>query len=115
MSKKIYCIAQFKPKSGKGKKLFEVLKALEPNTLREDGCIHYIVTRHIQNSFAPGESYPIVFNEIWESKEAFEAHCQRKEIVNFFKTQIEDPDGLVEAHNICVFSDEPEGYDKPVY
>jgi quinol monooxygenase YgiN len=115
MSKKIYCYAQFKPKSGKEKELFEVLKALEPNTLREDGCVQYIVTRRIENSFATGESYPIVFNEIWESNEAFAAHCQRKEIAEFFETHCVNPDGLVEAYNICAFTDEPEGYDKPVF
>ena len=115
MSKKIYCHAQFKPKPGKEKELFEVLKALEPNTLREDACISYIVTRHIQSPFAEGKSYPIAFTEIWASKEAFEAHCQRKEIVGFFETHCVDPDGLAEAHNVCVFTDEPEDYDKPVF
>jgi quinol monooxygenase YgiN len=114
MSKKIYCHAQFKPKPGKEKELFEVLKALEPNTLREDGCISYIVTRHIESSFAAGESYPIVFTEIWESNEVFEAHCQRKEIASFFETHCVNPDGLAQAHNICVYTDEPEDYDKPV-
>ena len=64
MSKKLYCHAQFKPKPGKEREFFEVLKALEPNTLREDGCISYIVTRHIQNPFATGNSYPIVFVRI---------------------------------------------------
>ena len=49
MSKKVYCVAQFQPKEGKlNEVLFEVLKSLEPNTLREDGCIQYTVTRHIQ-------------------------------------------------------------------
>ncbi len=49
MSKKVYCIAQFQPKEGKLNELFEVFKkSLEPNTLREDGCIQYTVTRHIQ-------------------------------------------------------------------
>lgn len=47
MSKKVYCIAQFLPKPGQEQALFQVLQALEPNTLREDGCQQYIVTRHI--------------------------------------------------------------------
>ena len=38
MSKKVYCIAQFLPKPGQEQALFQVLQALEPNTLREDGC-----------------------------------------------------------------------------
>ena len=39
MSKILYCIAQFAPKNGKFNELFKVLKALEPDTLREDGCL----------------------------------------------------------------------------
>ncbi len=87
MSSKVYCLAQFLPKPGKEAELFSVLQALEPNTMREDGCIQYTVTRHIPSPFAEGESFPIVFNEIWQNTAAFEAHCQRSEIVNFFETQ----------------------------
>ena len=87
MSNKIYCVAMFKAKDGKENELFNVLQSLEPNTLREDGCIQYIVTRHIKSSFAEGSSFPLVFNEIWENNQAFEAHCQRKEIVEFFAVQ----------------------------
>ncbi|MGL5502560.1 MAG: putative quinol monooxygenase, partial [Aeromonas veronii] len=43
MSKKVYCIAQFLPKPGQEQALFQVLQALEPNTLREDGCLQYRV------------------------------------------------------------------------
>jgi len=113
MSKKVYCIAMFKAKPGKEAELFNVLQALEPNTLREDGCIQYRVTRHIKSSFAEGSSFPLVFNEIWQDNQAFEAHCQRKEIVHFFETQCVAEDGLVEDYNVCVYSDESEGYDAP--
>ncbi|MGB5445474.1 MAG: putative quinol monooxygenase [Psychromonas sp.] len=114
MSQKIYCIAMFKPKAGKTEELFKVLQSLEPNTQREDGCLQYLVTRHIESDFAPGTSYPIVFNEVWKNKAAFEAHCQRKEIVDFFETQCVAENGLVEAHNVCVYSDQPENFDSPV-
>ncbi len=107
MSKKLYCIASFKPKTGKESELFKVLQSLEPNSIREDGCVQYIVTRHIANQFAEGESYPIVFNEIWESVEAFESHCQRKEIVSFFERHCIDPEGLVQQYNVAVYTDEP--------
>jgi len=113
MSKKVYCIAMFKAKPGKETALFNVLQALEPNTLREDGCIQYRVTRHIKSPFAEGSSFPLVFNEIWEDNQAFEAHCQRKEIVAFFETQCVAEDGFVEDYNVCVYSDESEGYDAP--
>lgn len=113
MSKKVYCIAQFLPKAGKETELFKVLQALEPNTLREDGCISYRVTRQIQSPFAEGESFPIVFNEVWADMAHFEAHCQRKEIVEFFETYCLAETGLAEKWNVCVYSDEPENYDSP--
>ncbi len=114
MSKKVYCIAQFLPRKGKLDELFEVLKALEPNTLREDGCLQYIVTRHISSPLAEGETYPIAFNEIWESYDAFEAHCQRSEIEEFFEKQCVRDTGLVEKYNVCIYSDEPNEYDYPL-
>lgn len=115
MSEKVYCIAEFLPKPGKSQQLFAKLQALEPNTLREDGCIQYRVTRQIQSPFAEGTGFPIVFNEIWQNMAAFEAHCQRKEIVDFFETACLAKDGLAEKWNVRVFSDEPENYDAPEY
>lgn len=113
MSSKVYCLAQFQPKPGKEQELFNVLQSLEPNTLREDGCIQYRVTRHIKSPFAEGNSFPIVFNEIWADMNAFEAHCQRQEIVDFFNTYCVADDGLAADWNVCVYSDEPENYDAP--
>jgi quinol monooxygenase YgiN len=106
MSKILYCIAQFTPKEGKFDELFETLKALEPDTLREEGCLYYRVTKKIDNPFAAGESMPIVFNESWGSVEAFEKHCQRKEIVEFFERECLAEDGLVAAYNVTAYSDE---------
>ena len=88
MSKKVYCLAQFLPKDGQEAALFQVLQQLEPNTLREDGCLQYLVTRQIQSPFAAGNSYPIVFNEVWADLASFEAHCQRNEIKDFFQTEV---------------------------
>ncbi|MBN2865387.1 MAG: antibiotic biosynthesis monooxygenase [Thiotrichales bacterium] len=113
MSSKVYCLAQFKPKPGQAAELFKVLQSLEPNTLREDGCIQYKVTRHIQSPFAEGSSFPIVFNETWANMAAFEAHCQRQEIVDFFNVYCLAKDGLADDWNVCVYSDEPETYDAP--
>jgi len=106
MSKILYCIAQFTPKEGKFDLLFEKLKALEPNTLREEGCLRYRVTKQIENPFAQGESMPIVFNEAWASVENFEKHCQRDEIVDFFEKECLAKDGLVAAYNVTAYMDE---------
>ena len=106
MSQRVYCIAQFQPKPGKLEALFRVLQALEPDTLREDGCVQYRITRHIPSPFAEGESYPLVFNEIWANMEVFEEHCQKPYIKAFFEqkdllslekgrpVEIEFPDGI---------------------
>lgn len=113
MSKKVYCIAQFLPKPGKEQELFKVLQSLEPNTLREDGCLQYTVTRHITSPFAEGKSFPIAFNEIWQDMASFEAHCQREEISEFFQTYCQAEDGFAEDWNVCIYTDEPENYDAP--
>ncbi len=106
MSTKLYCTAQFLPKEGRFDALFERLKALEPDTLREDGCLAYRVTKKIEHPFAPGEGMPIVFHEIWQSTEAFERHCQRKEIVAFFESECLSEDGMVAAYNVTAYMDE---------
>lgn len=106
MSKKIFCIAQFMPKKGREEELFKKLKALEPETHKEEGCIQYTVTKHIPSPFADGESYPIVFNEIWQDMEAFETHCQRNEIQNFFQNECLSEDGAAAKWNVCTYSDE---------
>ncbi|QOR39782.1 antibiotic biosynthesis monooxygenase [Billgrantia diversa] len=113
MSSKIYCIANFKPKPGREDALFKALQALEPNAHREDGCLQYTVTRHIDHPNAQGASYPIVFHEIWANREAFEAHCNRREIKEFFATHVESPEGDVQHANVCVYTDEPHDYDVP--
>lgn len=106
MSSKVYCIAEFLPKAGQEQALFEVLRSLEPQTLREDGCIQYRVTRQIASTFAEGTGFPIVFNEIWASMADFELHCQKDYIVNFFQNYCLAEDGLAQDWNVRVFSDE---------
>ncbi|WP_458734419.1 putative quinol monooxygenase [Zobellella taiwanensis] len=113
MSSKIYCIASFEPKPGKERALFRVLQGLEADTLREDGCLQYRVTRHIPSPFAGGQSYPLVFNEIWADMASFEAHCQRSAIAEFFEIHCVSPEGLVARHNVCIYTDEPEDFDAP--
>jgi quinol monooxygenase YgiN len=113
MSKKVYCIAQFLPKPGKADELFNVLQSLEPNSNREDGCLQYIVTRHVQSPFAEGKSFPIAFNEIWADIASFEAHCQRSEIKHFFETYCLAENGLAADWNVCIYSDEPVNFDAP--
>lgn len=115
MSSKVYCVAQFLPKPGKSKDLFSVLQSLEPNTLREDGCVSYRVTRHIESPFAEGKSFPIAFHEVWQDMPSFEAHCKRQEISQFFANYCQAEEGLAEDWNVCIYTDEPEEFDAPVF
>ncbi|GAB2713989.1 putative quinol monooxygenase [Halomonas garicola] len=112
MSQKIYCVASFKPKPGKEDAVFRALQELEPNGHREDACLRYTVTRKIDNPFAQGDSYPIVFHEVWANRAAFEAHCQRKEIKQFFAEKLASG-GDIEDANVCVYTDEPNNFDAP--
>ncbi len=116
MSSKVYCIAQFRPKPGQQNQLFHILQALEADVLREDGCVQYRVTRLIESPFAGGSTeFPLVFQEIWANMAAFEAHCQRKPISDFFAKTCLAEDGIAEAWNVTVYSDEAEDYQPPVF
>ncbi|MCL1147650.1 antibiotic biosynthesis monooxygenase [Shewanella marinintestina] len=115
MSSRVYVLAQFKPKPGKESELFEVLKALEPDSYREEGCIQYMLTRQIDHPSATRNEYPIVFNEIWQNAEAWAAHGNRQQIKNFFETQVQAETGLVEDAIVTAYSDEGHHYDSPVY
>ncbi|MCG9696107.1 antibiotic biosynthesis monooxygenase [Shewanella sp. Isolate11] len=115
MSTRIFVIAQFRPKAGKQAELFEVLKALEPDSLREQGCMQYIVTRQIDHPSATRNDYPIVFNEIWADAQSWAAHGRRQQIQQFFETQVAAADGLVEDAIVTAYSDEGEQYDAPIF
>lgn len=115
MSSSVYVLAQFKPKPGKEEQLFEILKALEPDSYREDGCIQYTVTRQIDHPNATRNEYPIVFNEIWEDGECWAAHCKRQQISDFFEQQVKAETGLVEDAIVTAYSDESVDYDAPVF
>ncbi len=115
MTDRVYVLAQFKPKAGKEAELFEVLKALEPDSYREEGCIQYMLTRQIEHPSATNNEYTIVFNEIWEDAEAWSAHGRRQQIQHFFETQVKAETGLVADAIVTAYSDEGHNYDAPIY
>jgi hypothetical protein len=47
------------------------------------------------------------------NRAAFEVHCQRREVREFFATHLEDPEGDIADANVCVYTDEPVDYDAP--
>ncbi|MBD8511914.1 antibiotic biosynthesis monooxygenase [Photobacterium sp. WH77] len=115
MTSRVYVLAQFKPKAGKEAELFDVLKALEPDSLREQGCVQYTLTRQIDHPSATRNDYPIVFNEIWASAEDWSAHGRRQQIQHFFETQVKAESGLVDDAIVTAYSDEGYNFDAPVY
>lgn len=115
MTSRVYVLAQFKAKKGKETALFDILKALEPDSYREKGCIQYMLTRQIKHPSATNNDYTIVFNEIWEDAEAWAAHGRRKQIKHFFESQVQAESGLVEDAIVTAYSDEGEHFDAPIY
>ncbi len=110
MSQKIYCIAEFQPKSGKEQELFELIMSLESRTLREDGCIRYCVTRQIarpNTEYSPS-LYSIVINEEFTNIEAFNKHGNMWYIKDFFDKYIANPETSIAINsNVRIFTDEP--------
>ena len=115
MSQRVYVLAQFKAKPEKEQQLFETLKALEPDSYREQGCIQYTVTRQIDHECATRNEYTIVFNEIWATAADWAAHGRRKQIQQFFDSEVVNPDGLVADAIVTAYSDEGVDFDAPVY
>ncbi|MDX2421798.1 MAG: antibiotic biosynthesis monooxygenase [Amphritea sp.] len=115
MTSRVYVLAQFKPKDGKEAELFEVLKALEPDAYREEGCIQYRVTRQIVHPSATNNEYTLVFNEIWQDAEAWSAHGRRKQIQHFFETEVQAEAGLVADAIVTAYTDESADFDAPVF
>ncbi len=115
MSQRVYVLAQFKAKDGKEQELFNTLKALEPDSYREEGCIQYTVTRQIDHECATRNNYSIVFNEIWANANSWAAHGRRRQIHDFFENEVVDPNGLVEDAIVTAYSDEGIDFDAPEY
>jgi quinol monooxygenase YgiN len=111
MSQKIYALEQYQSRPGEAAALFERLKALEPDALRETGCLSYVTTRHLPSPFAPGESFNIVVHSLWEDRSAFEVHCARAAVVAFHETECNAPDGIVAAFKTAIYTDDPGAYD----
>ncbi len=77
--------------------------------------MQYIVTRQVDHPNATRNEYPIVFNEVWTTADTWAEHCARKQIIEFFESQVLSPDGLVEDVIVTAYTDEGEHYDAPVY
>ncbi len=106
MSSRVYVIAQFKAKTGKEQELFETLKALEPDSYREEGCLQYTVTRQIDHPcITERNDYSIVFNEIWANAASWQAHGERQQIKDFFESQVQNPNGLVADVIVTAYND----------
>ncbi|MCE2594345.1 antibiotic biosynthesis monooxygenase [Motilimonas cestriensis] len=105
---KVYVIAQFRAKEGKEQELFEVLKALEPSSREEEGCLQYILTRQIDHPSATRSDYSILFNEVWADAASWTAHGERKEIQDFFQQHVVDENGLVADAQVTAYTD--QGY-----
>lgn len=76
--KSLRVLAFMNAKEGKGQELMNyVLEVVEP-TRREDGNIAYVP------HFSSNSTDEIMFDEIWESSEAFDKHHQQDYMKNLF-------------------------------
>lgn len=106
MSKKVYCVAEFRTSKNNEQILFEALMALESYTQREDGCLLYNVTRQIVSTSAKGTSiYNVAVLEIFQDQESFELHNQQDYIKAFYDTYIAGNNKIVEDFCVRLFSD----------
>lgn len=80
----IHCVARFQAKSGKVDELVESLRKLIPDTLSEEGCIYYELTREMQYSGSHGEKWDVCLIEQWKSRADFDLHCAKPYITHFF-------------------------------
>jgi len=115
MTTRVYVLAQFKAKEGKEEALFNILKALEPDAYREEGCIQYMLTRQISHPSATNNEYTIVFNEIWKDAQSWSAHGRRMQIQHFFETQVKAESGLVDDAIVTAYTDEGHNFDAPIF
>ena len=98
--KHIHCVARFLAKCGKVDELVESLRKLIPDTLSEEGCISYVLTREIQYSGAHGEKWDVCLIEKWASKKDFDHHCARPYITHFFENTARN---LVEKSDVRLY------------
>ena len=104
MQKKLYCLAEFKAKPGKEDYLYKTLQNLEEETHKEKGCEFYKVMKKVENPFATGKHFGIVFNEVWATVEDFNKHNTQPHIINFFNKECLDKEnGSVQEWNVNVF------------
>ena len=70
-------IARAAAREGKAEELKELLRRMVAPTRAEDGCVYY----ELLESNRPGLFY---FDELWESREALEAHASSERFVEIF-------------------------------
>jgi quinol monooxygenase YgiN len=94
--REIYCTARFLAKDGCKQLLIKELKLLIPETISENGCLHYELTEEIVYTGSFGDSWDVCLIERWRSREDFDAHCNMSYIKHFFdaiaKTCVEKSD-----------------------
>jgi quinol monooxygenase YgiN len=96
----IHCVARFLAKSGKVDELVESLCKLIPETLAEEGCIGYDLTREMQYSGSHGEKWDVCLIEKWKSRADFDLHCAKPYITHFFESTAKN---LVEKSDVRLY------------
>jgi quinol monooxygenase YgiN len=75
---KVRLVARLVPKQGKEEELAQVARPMLAPTHQESGCEFYEL-------FVSHQSGRLLFNELWESQQAFDAHMKSSHFEKFAK------------------------------
>ena len=102
-AKHVFVVSEWLANDGCDEKLYNSFKELLDITkANEKGCIRAHVTRQISHPGSPGKSkYNIVLLQEYENIAAFDIHCASDYVIDFIKTNINDPATAIVADGTC--------------
>jgi quinol monooxygenase YgiN len=92
----VVCVAEFFAKDGKAGELIDALHVLIKPTHAEDGCIRYELNQRAD------QQNGITFIEKWKDKKAFDEHCAKPYISDFFNNV---RPGLVDRFEVKLYEE----------
>ncbi len=107
MSDSVFVVSEWRPKEGCDEKLWDQFKQLMALSRKESGCIRAHVTKQIPHPGAPTKSkYMIALLQEYVDIKAFDIHCTKEYVKNFFRDFIENEEtALVEDWQCKLFSE----------
>lgn len=108
MTGHVFVISEWLPKECCEEELLKHFKTLMATTLEnESGCIRAHAMRQISHPGSPGKSkYKIVLLQEYMNIKAFDIHCNKNYVIEFFKNYVEnEKTSLVKEGTCRLFSE----------